>query len=58
VVSKIEVERPSEDGPFRVGDSYELSAGDLGERMVGTIVDVTPAGPNRVLVAIEVDGTA
>ena len=51
----IKVERLIRDGPFHVGDRYELAAPDRDGHLSGTIADVRPTGPNHVEVTVELD---
>jgi hypothetical protein len=49
----IKVERLREDGPFQVGATYGVAAGDTDEHFSGVVVGVRPAGPKRVEVTVE-----
>jgi hypothetical protein len=51
----LKVERLRSDGPFRVGDRYEVASPSADEHLSGTISDVRPTGPQHVEVTIELD---
>lgn len=51
----IKVERLRRDGPFHVGDRYEVASPDANEHLHGTIREVRPTGPNHVEVKVELD---
>jgi hypothetical protein len=54
-MATITVERLRRDGPFHVGDRYEVAAPDADEHLSGTIIAVVPTGPKHVNVTVEVD---
>jgi hypothetical protein len=49
----IRVERLRQDGPFRVGATYGVTAGDADGPFSGVIVGVRPTGPKHVDVEVE-----
>jgi hypothetical protein len=49
----IKVERLRQDGPFRVGATYGVAAGETDEHSSGVVVGVRPTGPNHVEVTVE-----
>jgi hypothetical protein len=49
----IKVERLRNDGPFRVGATYGVAAGESDEHFSGVIVSVRPTGPKHVEVTFE-----
>jgi hypothetical protein len=49
----IKVERLRRDGPFRVGATYGVAAGESDEHFSGVIRDVRPVGPHHVELKIE-----
>jgi hypothetical protein len=49
----IKVERRASDGPFRVGATYGVVAGEPDDHCSGIIVDVRPTGPKHVEVTVE-----
>jgi hypothetical protein len=51
----IKVERLRSDGPFHVGDRYEVAHPRADEHLRGTIRGVQPSGPNSVELIVELD---
>jgi len=49
----ITVERLRADGPFHLGDKYDVAAGDADQHFHGVVRDVAPTGPNHVKVTVE-----
>jgi hypothetical protein len=49
----VNVERLRQDGPFRVGATYGVAAGESDEHFSGVIVGVRPTGPKHVEVTVE-----
>jgi hypothetical protein len=49
----IKVERRVSDGPFRVGATYGVAAGDADDHFSGVVVGVRPTGPKHVEVTVE-----
>jgi hypothetical protein len=49
----IKVERLRKDGPFRVGATYGVVAGEADEHFSGVVVGVRPTGPKHVEVTVE-----
>jgi hypothetical protein len=49
----VTVERFRNDGPFHVGDSYGVAAGDTDELFPGVIVGVRPTGPKHIAGKVE-----
>jgi hypothetical protein len=49
----INVERLRQDGPFFVGATYGVAAGESDEHFSGVIVGVRPTGPKHVEVKVE-----
>jgi hypothetical protein len=55
VPATIRVERLRRDGPFHVGDRYDVASPTADEHLSGTIIDVRPTGPRHVEVTVELD---
>jgi hypothetical protein len=49
----IKVEHLRQDGPFNVGDRYEVAPDGSVERFPGVIVEVRPTGPKHVELTVE-----
>jgi hypothetical protein len=49
----IKVERLRQDGPFQVGATYGVAAGEPDEHFSGVVVGVRPTGPKHVEVTVE-----
>jgi hypothetical protein len=49
----IKVERLRKDGPFQVGATYSVAAGERDEHFSGVVVGVRPTGPRHVQVEVE-----
>jgi len=56
MAEKITVERLRADGPFHVGDRYEVASDNSDQdHVAGTIIEVRPTGPRHVAVTVEVE---
>jgi hypothetical protein len=53
----IKVERYASDGPFRVGATYGIVAGEADDHCSGVIGGVRPTGPKHVEVTVELSDT-
>jgi hypothetical protein len=49
----IKAERLASDGPFHVGDRYEVVPDGSTERFPGVVVEVRPSGPKHVEITVE-----
>jgi hypothetical protein len=49
----IKAERLASDGPFRIGDRYEVVPDGSVERFPGVVVEVRPTGPQHIEITVE-----
>jgi hypothetical protein len=49
----IKVERLRSDGPFHVGATYGVAAGETDKRFSGVVIGMRPTGPKHVEVKVE-----